>query len=108
MSIHPTFGEHTINELSLMFGKRQINLEPGFQRKSVWNPRDRERLIESIMAGYPLPSIFLYKRHSRGSLVYDVIDGKQRLETILMFSRQGRFKRDWFDVKLDVGEDGPA
>lgn len=106
MALQPTFGEHTINELSLMFAKKQINLEPGFQRKSVWTDRDRERLIQSIIQSYPLPSIFLYKRDSRGRLVYDVIDGKQRLETILMFSRQGQFKKDWFDVRLDLDGEG--
>jgi 5-methylcytosine-specific restriction endonuclease McrA len=106
MILQPTFGEHTINELKLLFQHRQINLDPGFQRRSVWSDNDRRRLIQSIVSGYPLPSIFLYRRNPTGRLVYDVIDGKQRLETIFMFMKLGRFKRDWFDVKLDLGE-GP-
>src|SRR5882672_3127547 len=101
MPLQPAFGEHTINEISLMFRNRQINLEPGFQRQSVWTLTDRTRLIQSIIAGYPLPSVFLYRRQHKGRLIYDVIDGKQRLETIFMFTEQGRFKRHWFDVKLD-------
>lgn len=104
MALQPIFGERTINQLTLMFRDRQINLEPGFQRRSVWTPNDRTRLIQSIIAGYPLPSVFLYKRSHNGRLIYDVIDGKQRLETIFMFTKLGRFKRDWFDVKLDLGE----
>lgn len=104
MSLHPTFGEHTINQFCLLLKNRQVNLEPGFQRKSVWTENDRRRLIQSVAAGYPLPSIFLYQRSVNGKLVYDVIDGKQRLETIFMFTRAGRFKRDAFDVKLDVGD----
>jgi hypothetical protein len=99
------FGERTINEFQLMFRNGQINLDPGFQRKSVWSLRDRRRLIQSIVSNYPLPSVFLYRRNSRGKLVYDVIDGKQQLETIFMFTRQGRFKRDWFDVRLELNED---
>ena len=55
------------------------------------------------MAGYPLPSIFLYRRQNNGRLIYDVIDGKQRLETIFMFTGLGRFKRDTFETKLDFG-----
>jgi hypothetical protein len=106
MGLQPTFGEHTINELTLMFRNRQINLEPGFQRQSVWTRSDRKRLIQSIAAGYPVPSVFLYRREHNGRLLYDVIDGKQRLETIFMFTKLGRFKRDWFDAKLDLG-DGP-
>lgn len=94
------FGERTINELCLMFRNHQINLEPGFQRRSVWTLRDRSRLIHSILSAYPVPGIFLYKRSNRGRLIYDVIDGKQRLETVFMFMEQGRFRREAFDVKL--------
>lgn len=104
MSLQPVFGEHTIDNLILMFRDRQINLDPGFQRNSVWSSPDRQRLIQSILSGYPVPSIFLYKRAERGRLVYDVIDGKQRLETILMFARVGRFRRDWFEAKFDFGD----
>jgi hypothetical protein len=101
--LQPTFGERSINEFCLLLKNRQINLEPGFQRKSVWTENDRRRLVQSIIAGYPVPSVFLYRRHVNGRIVYDVIDGKQRLETIFMFIGDGRFKRDAFDAKLDLG-----
>lgn len=106
MPLHADFGERTINEMMLILKNRQLNLEPGFQRKSVWSPRDRARLIQSIVSNYPVPGIFLYRRSNNGRLIYDVIDGKQRLETIFMFTRSGPFKRQSFDVKLDLG-DGP-
>jgi len=104
MSMQSTYRELTINELSLMFAKRQIHLDPGFQRRSVWTISDRRHLIQSIVAGYPVPSIFLYRRNHHGSLIYDVIDGKQRLETIFMFTGLGRFKRERFDVRLKLGD----
>lgn len=104
MGLQPIFSEYSIDQFVLMFKSRQINLEPGFQRRSVWTWSDRQRLIQSIVAGYPVPSVFLYKRHHGGRLIYDVIDGKQRLEAILMFLEVGRFKRDGFDVKLDIGD----
>jgi hypothetical protein len=104
MKLVPVFGEHTVDQLTLMFNSRQINLEPGFQRKSVWTLKDRTRLIQSIVAGYPLPSIFLYQRNHNGRLIYDVIDGKQRLESIFMFLGLGRFKREQFETKLDLSD----
>lgn len=104
MSLQPTFCEHTINQLVLMFKDGQINLEPGFQRDSVWTTQDRKKLIESIVVGYPVPSIFLYRRSKDGKLVYDVIDGKQRLETILMYLQVGRFKKSRFAVRVDLGQ----
>lgn len=56
MPLQSAYGERTVNELLLMFKSGQINLNPGFQRNSVWTLTDRRRLIQSILARYPLPS----------------------------------------------------
>jgi len=106
MALDTDYGERTINEMVLLFRNKQINLDPGFQRKSVWSQLDRRRLIQSIASEYPLPNIFLYRRNIKGKTVYDVIDGKQRLETILMFIGVGRFKRKRFDVRLELDDNG--
>ncbi|MFO0906453.1 MAG: DUF262 domain-containing protein [Pirellulales bacterium] len=83
----------SILDLQNLYDRDHLNLEPGFQRQSVWTERDRSKLIDSILRNYPLPAIFLYKREEGGHLVFDVIDGKQRLETVLMFMgrMRGRF-----------------
>jgi len=106
MALDTDYGERTINEMVLLFRNKQINLDPGFQRKSVWSQLDRRRLIQSIASNCPLPNIFLYSRNVKGKTVYDVIDGKQRLETILMFIGVGRFKRKQFDVRLELDDNG--
>ena len=84
----------TIQDLVNLYEKDQLNLEPGFQRKSVWVERDRAKLLDSIIRNYPLPAIFLYRNQRNGDVVYDVIDGKQRIESFLMFMglKQGRFE----------------
>lgn len=95
----------TVQDFTSMFLHRQLNLEPSFQRKSVWRLSDRKKLIESILHGYPIPSIFLYKQiNARGEHEFAVIDGKQRLETILMFV--GKFRGERFAIKtrLDSSE----
>lgn len=102
--LQSTFETRTINELVLMFRAGQLNLEPGFQRKSVWGWTDRRRLVQTLVEHCPVPSIFLYERHDDGSVIYDVIDGKQRIESILMFLVEGRFKSNWFGIKLDLGD----
>ena len=98
----------TIQQLVNHFEKGQLNLEPGFQRNSVWAQRDRCKLIESILMNYPIPSIFLYKNQDgHGGLKYDVIDGKQRLESLFMFMGLGRFRRQKFEVQMQISpEDG--
>lgn len=83
----------SILDLQNLFDRGHLNLEPGFQRQSVWNERDRAKLIDSILKNYPLPAIFLYKRDEDGHLIFDVIDGKQRLESVFMFTgaMRGRY-----------------
>lgn len=99
------YGDKTVLELKHLWENGHINLEPGFQRKSVWTVRDRKKLIESILEEYPIPSIFLYTREENGEPVYDVIDGKQRLETIFMFTKSRKFKRQGFNVRFEFPGD---
>jgi hypothetical protein len=83
----------TITDLVSLYEDGFLNLNPGFQRQSVWSERDRAKLIDSILRNYPLPAVFLYRREEDGDIIYDVIDGKQRIESILMFMgrMRGRF-----------------
>ncbi|MGD8779417.1 MAG: DUF262 domain-containing protein [Ignavibacteria bacterium] len=102
--------QKTVQDISNLYttktksGERLLNLTPGFQRDSVWSERDRQKLIDSIVRNYPLPAIFLYRREENGEIIYDVIDGKQRLETVLMFMGLMRGKKFWAKVQLP-GED---
>lgn len=86
-------GDKTITDIINLYEDDLLNLEPGFQRQSVWSERDRAKLIDSILRNYPLPAIFLYRRQEDGQIVYDVIDGKQRIESILKFvgEMRGRY-----------------
>jgi hypothetical protein len=102
------YGNKTIQDFVGLFEKDQLNLEPGFQRDSVWQPSDRRKLVESIFQKFPVPSIFLYKQiNDDGKLTYDVIDGKQRLETILMFQGLGYFRGQRFSVSASVDSGEP-
>ena len=56
---------------------------PHFQRKYVWNLRQASRFIESLLLGLPVPGIFLSKDFDTEKLF--VIDGQQRLKTLLYF-----------------------
>lgn len=90
----------TIQDLVNLYEKKYLNLNPGFQRDSVWTPSDRKKLIDSLLRNYPLPSIFLYKREDDGHYIYDVIDGKQRIESIFRF--MGLIRGDRFSTISQV------
>lgn len=62
--------------------KVTLFLEVDFQRKSVWNSKQKCELIESVLMGLPLP-IFYFKQHE--GTKYLVVDGKQRLTTLFDF-----------------------
>lgn len=92
--------QRTVQDLINLYEKGCLNLQPGFQRSSVWKERDRAKLIDSLLRNYPLPSIFLHRRPVDGHLVYDVIDGKQRIESILMFT--GAIRGNRFQAKTQL------
>ena len=69
----------SIGELINLYRDGELDMHPEFQRFYRWSPEQKSRLIESILLGIPLPSIFVSQR---GDGVWDVIDGLQRLSTI--------------------------
>lgn len=101
-----TYGSKDVQDFVSLFSQKRLNLEPGFQRQSVWSINDRKKLIHSLLQNYPVPSIFLYKStDERGRLKYDVLDGKQRIESILMFLGVRQFKRDKYEIKYRFSEE---
>lgn len=83
-------------------GLGRLDLEPSYQRKSVWTRRDRQYFLDTIFNNYPSPAIFLHKDIDEGgNTTYHVVDGKQRLETILMFvSNKLPIRDDIGDTRL--------
>ncbi|MBW3166320.1 DUF262 domain-containing protein [Ferrimonas balearica] len=63
--------------------KRGTMIVPGFQRNYVWNIKQASRLIESFLLGLPVPAIFLFTDDEKNEQL--VIDGQQRLMTIVYF-----------------------
>jgi len=90
----------TVADLAHLYEKGMLELSPAFQRKSVWLLKDRRKLIDTVARNYPLPAIFLYREEDGGKLRYSVIDGKQRLETLLGFL--GYLRGGRFDVRIEV------
>ena len=70
-----------------MIKREQIDLDPPYQRRSVWSVNDKRFFIDTILNNYPAPPVFLHKTiDDSGRPVYCVVDGKQRLKTIVEFT----------------------
>ena len=72
----------TIFQVMRKVDMKEINLQPEFQRKVVWNDVRQSRLIESILIRIPLPSFYLDAIDDNEWLV---VDGLQRLWTLDRF-----------------------
>lgn len=93
----------TIEDLSSQMLRKRFLVRPSYQREEVINLVKSSSIIESILLDIKLPPIFIFKRIDG---VSEVIDGQQRLLTILgymgeafcdekgnnMYSKKNQFK----------------
>lgn len=81
--IHTDSYPMSIGELVNLYRDGELDLQPEFQRFFRWTSLQKSKLVESILLGIPIPSIFVAQRKADG--VWDVVDGLQRLSTIFEF-----------------------
>lgn len=74
----------SLGQILDMLKKGELDLSPDFQRKKVWKPWQKSRLIESVFLRIPLPA-FYFAADSDGLM--HVVDGLQRLSTIQDFAQ---------------------
>lgn len=72
----------TIEDIILDMKKARFLIRPNYQRSEVKNIQKASYLMESILLGINIPPLFIYKR---GDKIKEVVDGQQRLLTILGF-----------------------
>jgi len=80
--IHTDAYAMSIGEIINLYRDEELVIRPAFQRLFRWNPYRKSRFIESILLGIPIPSIFVSQREDG---IWEVVDGLQRLSTILEF-----------------------
>ncbi|MCI2421827.1 DUF262 domain-containing protein [Saccharopolyspora sp. K220] len=80
--IHTDRYSMSISEAVAMYSEGDLEIHPEFQRIFRWTIEQQSRLIESIFLGVPIPPIFVAQRQDG---VWDVVDGVQRLSSILRF-----------------------
>src|SRR5215467_4218398 len=94
-----TNSQMKLDQLIGYFNEKKINLVPPFQRGHVWKLPARRRLLQNIVNGRPIPAIFLYKEAEGSKYTYNILDSKQRLESLLMFIGSSRPDVKINDVK---------
>ena len=73
----------TIEDIISDMKKSRFLIRPNYQRSEVKNLQKASYLMESILLGINIPPLYIYKRTN--DRIKEVVDGQQRLLTILGF-----------------------
>eukprot|EP00961_Rhodomonas_salina_P200585 2705765-Rhodomonas_salina.1 len=82
-----------------MYKKGRLNLAPKYQRGYVWKPERASRLVVTALCNRLVPGIVL---HEFGKGKFEVVDGKQRLTTLLAFFLAGEDPPMFDQLKAQV------
>jgi hypothetical protein len=73
----------SLGEVMNLYKDDELKINPAFQRLFRWDITRKTRFIESILLSIPIPPIFVFQDKDGN---WELIDGLQRLSTILEFS----------------------
>ena len=102
----PEPSTNTINDICRQMKRARFLVRPAYQREEVINRKKSSEIIESILLGIKLPPIFVFKNEDG---VCEVIDGQQRILSILAFlgreymnesGEMVKTKKDKFSLQL--------
>ena len=77
------FGNPLINTWQEKLFRKDINLDPDYQRNYIWTNKKASLLIESILLSVPIPVVYVAEEEDGR---WTVIDGLQRLNSIKRFA----------------------
>lgn len=83
--IPATPDKKSISDLIGKIQRKELILQPEFQREFVWTPVHMENFIQTILDGYPFPEIYISQKGIDLTTLATqnvVVDGQQRLTTI--------------------------
>lgn len=82
---------YSLNDFVEWDKNKQLELNPSFQRRAVWNDKAKSYLIDTILRGKPIPKVFVRQKINvtTKTSVRDVVDGQQRIRTILSYIKDG-------------------
>lgn len=87
MSVKPERSSYSPLDFREWFNSKSLELSPKFQRRNVWPTPKRSFLIDTILQELPVPPVYIRVRQSkdRTKIIREVIDGQQRLRSVLDF-----------------------
>ena len=81
----------TLHIKRLVEDRKELIIDPDFQRGNVWAKKQGAELVESILMGIPIPVMYLFEVKDGKK---QVVDGRQRITAILDFLNDKLVLRD--------------
>ena len=95
--------------------RKNLILQPDFQRRFVWSSKHKEKFIDTVLKGYPVPEIYVAQRGIDIDTIESeevVVDGQQRLHTIIEYIEEsndskvfGNIVKKYKELDKDEKED---
>lgn len=82
----------------------QLDIRPPYQREFIYNEKEQEAVITTVLNGYPLNVMYWVKRSDDAECPYEVMDGQQRTLSLCEYVA-GKFSHDFknfFNQPMDV------
>ena len=76
------FEKWNIAKLCKLIDQGRLDLNPPYQRNSVWSAKAQKKLINTIRLGQPIPNFFIRRVNAD---IFEVVDGQQRARSILAY-----------------------
>lgn len=87
--------DKTVGDLVELYRAEILKANPEYQRGIVWKELQKQKLVDSVLRGYPLPLIYLHYTSKTVAGMqnegFEVIDGQQRIRSLYEFA-EGAFK----------------
>ena len=78
----------TIKDIYEQFNEGKLTVDQSYQRRHVWMPQDKVRLMETILMGLIVPEVFFWPASidpETGNTLTHIVDGQQRISAIVDF-----------------------
>lgn len=89
--------EIDVSDIKDKMDRGKLIPDPEWQRGYIWNLKDEQLLIDSILEGLPIPNFYLTREYAakKAASIYYAVDGQQRLKALY------RFLTNRFTIEID-------
>ena len=84
----------------------QLDIRPPYQREFIYNEKEQQAVITTVLHGYPLNVMYWVKRCDDAECPYEVMDGQQRTLSLCEYV-DGKFSyefKNFFNQPKDIQE----